>query len=251
MFSYYPFYIMPIVPNDKFFRPPLLYDLMNSIVNFDKEDKTKIINLSSEARTRIFNFNYPLSTNVSRETFETMILDKFINRRIGYETFTLWQIKLKVKLNEIMPYYNKLFDSFENWNLFNDGESIIKDSTDERETSNTSESSNNTSGNNGTTSEVDKRNSKLPQNEINDVKNGTYLTDYTLDTGNTTDSYTSQGTSTSEGTGTDSNVYHEETTRNVNNKIEVYNKFLENRNKIMSMIFNELDSLFYGITNSN
>lgn len=250
----YPFYIMPIVPNDKFFRPPLLYDLMNSMVNFGQEEKTKIKNLSSVARETIFDFDYPLSTNVDKEDFETMILNKFMMRRIGYETFTAWQIQLNVKMNEIMPVYNKLFDALENWNLFADGESFTKNSTDNRTTTNSNQSSNSTSGTNATNNSLDKRNSKLPQNEISDVESGTYLTDYEKDAATSQDAYSSQGSSSSSGTGTDADMYHEESNKNIsniNNKINVYNTFLENRNNIMSLIFKDLEPLFYGITNSN
>ena len=250
----YPFYIMPIVPNDKFFRPPLLYDLMNSMVNFGQEEKTKIKNLSSVARETIFDFDYPLSANVDKEEFETMILNKFMMRRIGYEAFTPWQIQLNVKMNEIMPVYNKLFDALENWNLFADGESFTKNSTDNRTTTNSNQSSNSTSGTNATNNSLDKRNSKLPQNEISDVQNGTYLTDYERDAATSQDAYSSQGSSSSSGTGTDADMYHEESNKNIsniNNKINVYNAFLENRNNIMSMIFRDLEPLFYGISNSN
>lgn len=262
----YPFYIMPIIPDERYLRPPLLYDLMNSIVNFNSEEKTKTKNLASVARETIFDFDYPLSTNVNKEEFETMILNKFITRRIAYETFTLWQIQLNVKLNEIMPVYNKLFDSLENWDLFSDGETFVKNSTDNRNTTNSSTSSNSnttsnsTSGSNTSGNTLDKRNSKLPQNEISDVQSGTYLTDYEKDVGTANDSYSTQGSSTSSGntstsgTGTDSNAYHEESNKNIsniNNKLNVYNSFLENRNNIMSLIFKDLDSLFYGITNSN
>lgn len=262
----YPFYIMPIIPDERYLRPPLLYDLMNSMVNFGQEEKIKIKNLSSVARETIFDFDYPLSTNVNKEDFETMILNKFMMRRIGYETFTAWQIQLNVKMNEIMPVYNKLFDALENWDLFTDSETFTKNSTDNRTTtnsntsSNSSTSSNSTSGTNATNNNLDKRNSKLPQNEISDVQSGTYLTDYEKDVTTSQDAYNSQGSSTSSGssnssgTGTDADMYHEESTKNmsnINNKLNVYNTFLENRNNIMSLIFKDLDPLFYGITNSN
>ena len=87
-----------MIPNDKFFRPPLIYDLMQSIVNFGAQEETKISNLASKARVRIFNFDYPLSNKVDKAEFETMILNKFLMRRIAYETFTPWQIALNVQM---------------------------------------------------------------------------------------------------------------------------------------------------------
>ena len=113
--------MMPIFHNINT-EPPTLYSLMNSIVNYNNPNPVKISELSKNARTTIFNFDYPLSSNVTKEEFEVMILNKFMQRRIGYQTFTSWQLQLNVKLNEIMPLYNKLFDSLEGWDLFNDGE---------------------------------------------------------------------------------------------------------------------------------
>ena len=175
--------MMPLFPNINT-EPPTLYSLMNSIVNYNNPNPVKISELSKNARTTIFNFDYPLSSNVTKEEFEVMILNKFMQRRIGYQTFTSCQLQLNVKLNEIMPLYNKLFDSLEGWDLFNDGEQVTRDVTDNRVIDGTS-----TQIGSGTTNQTsDKRYSELPQNQITDVQNGTYLTtyNYDTDTGSTT-----------------------------------------------------------------
>lgn len=214
LYNNYMFYnFIPFIPDERFKRPPLLFDIMNSIVNFGEDEKTKIVNLSSVARETIFDFEYPLSENVDKAEFETMILDRFIMRRIGYETYTAWKIALKVKMFEIMPYYNKLFDALGSWDIFKDGES----GTRSKEV--------------GATSEVDSRYSKVPQNEIEDIKDGTYMTDYTL------------GQNKSDGT------ENENYSRDNNNKIDTYLKFIQNRDKTMSLLFEDLDSLFYGLVN--
>ena len=214
LYNNYMFYnFIPFIPDERFKRPPLLYDIMNSIVNFGADEKTKIVNLSNVARETIFDFEYPLSENVNKAEFETMILDRFIMRRLGYETYTAWKIALKVKMFEIMPYYNKLFDALGSWDIFKDGES----GTRSKEV--------------GATSEVDSRYSKVPQNEIEDIKDGTYMTDYTL------------GQNKSDGT------ENENYSRDNNNKIDTYLKFIQNRDKTMSLLFEDLDSLFYGLVN--
>ena len=59
--------IIPKIPSPAGLRPPLLYDLMNSIVNFDKETETSIHNLAKESRTKIFDFTYPLSEKVDNK----------------------------------------------------------------------------------------------------------------------------------------------------------------------------------------
>ena len=123
--------LMPMIPtwNEK---PPTLYSILESIVNFDKEDKTKIKDLAKSGRETIFNFTYPLSNKVVKEDFECMILNHFIMRRIGFETVTAFRIQLNVKLNEIMPMYNKMFDMLDGWDIFNDGEVVTRDVEDER-----------------------------------------------------------------------------------------------------------------------
>ena len=219
----YPFMMMPIfnLPNEGFFRPPLLCDLLNSLVNFTKpeNEKVKLSQIPTAAAPLVFDFEYPLSSNVDKTKFESMILKKFYMRRIGYETYTAWKMQLDVKLNEIMPVYNKLFDSMSNWNLFTDGENYRRTINNESETSNTNEV----------------RFSELPQNEIQDINDGNYMTDYTK----------------SNGTGAGSSDTVEVYQKDVSNKIDIYNKFLEDRNHIMTLIFKDLDSLFYGIANFN
>lgn len=65
------------------------------------------------ARRKIFNFDYPLYSDAYKPVFETKILKHFYTQEIGLETFGLWQLKLDTLLNEIMPYYNQLYQSAE------------------------------------------------------------------------------------------------------------------------------------------
>ena len=218
---YNPFYFN--IPDTNFFRPPQLFELLNSMVNFDRDDQVKISDLPKVASPMVFDFSYPLSTKVNKQDFETMILKKFFNRRIAYETYTSWKMALDVKLNEIMPTYNKLFDALDSWDLFKDGENYTRtiDNTTGTETNNTNTV----------------KNSNLPQNEIQEIDDGNYMTNYTKATNNGTGSGTSKTTETYE--------------KDSGNKLEIYNSFLQNRANIMSLIFKDLDSLFYGLSNYN
>lgn len=65
----------------------------------------------STARPLIFNFDYPIFDTNYKEVLETKILKHFYTQEIGLETFGLWKLKLDTKLNEIMPYYNQLYES--------------------------------------------------------------------------------------------------------------------------------------------
>lgn len=223
-------WFFPCIPND-ITEPPTLYSLLESIVNFDEENKVKIKNLAKEGRQVIFDFEYPLSTHIKKEDFEVMILNKFLMRRIGYETLTAFKIALSVKLNEIMPNYNLLFDAISDWDIFEDGEI----ETRVNEESNTSTTST-TSTNSGL---EDLRYSNTPQNRLTDVQNGNYVTDYNYNTSS------ASGTTSGEIEGT--NNLDETITRTPSSKIEVYKNFIESKNNIYTMIFNDLETLFYGL----
>ena len=64
-----------------------------------------------EAIPIIFSFNFPIFDEEYRNVLETKILRHYYTREIGLETYGLWKLKLETKLNEIMPYYNKLYES--------------------------------------------------------------------------------------------------------------------------------------------
>lgn len=247
LFMFYPF----LPPNCN--KPPTLYSILNSIVNGDKEeeDYTKIKDLAKEGRTTIFNFDYPLSQYLDKEKFETMILNHYLQRRIGFETVTAFRIQLDVKLNEIMPLYNKMFNALENWEIFNDGEVTTRTGTDNTTSQNTN-NTNNTLENSSTTSTEDisdRRNSELPQNQLEDLRNGSYVTNYSYDTNTNTgnDNSQSKGTSQATNQGTDNKTYNETVTRTPADKIAILKEMQENIKSIYSLIYKELDCLFYSL----
>lgn len=63
------------------------------------------------ARPKIFDFNYPIFDTNYKQTLETKILMHYYTREISEETYGLWKLRLRTKMNEIMPYYNKLYES--------------------------------------------------------------------------------------------------------------------------------------------
>lgn len=242
------FLVFPRIPSYNQ-QPPTVYSILESIVNYDKEPKTKVKDLAKEGRGKIFNFDYPLTKLITKEKFETMILNHFLMRRIGFETVTLFSIQLDVKLNEIMPLYNKMFESVENWDIFNDGEITEKTGTDNRTIDNTAETSNTLENQSTTNSSEtsDRRNSELPQDQLELLRDGSYVSNYSYDqnNGESTDNSSSNGTSNSKNNTKDDNEYHEIVKRSPADKIAIYKEFQENINSIYGMIFKELECLFY------
>jgi len=240
---FYPF-LFPCMPT-MINLPPTVYSLLESIVNYGKDEKTKIKDLAKEGRTTFFDFDYPLTNNITKEQFETMILNKFIMRRIGYDTLTAFKLQLNVKLNSIMPIYNKMFDALENWNIFESGEVTTETGTDERQTTNTTQNTLSNSSTTQSSSTSDRRNSELPQDQLENLRDGSYVGNYNYDTdtSNGQDSSTSNGSATSNGT--DNNEYTKEIRRSPADKIAIMKEMQTNINNIYEMIFKDLECLFY------
>lgn len=62
-------------------------------------------------RNSIFNFDFPIFDEAYRPVLEKKILKHYYTREIATETVGLWKHYLDMRLNEIMPYYNKLYAS--------------------------------------------------------------------------------------------------------------------------------------------
>lgn len=232
-------------------KPPTVYTILESIVNYGKDEKTKIKDLAKEGRTTIFDFDYPLSSNINKEDFESMILNHFLMRRIGFETVTAFRIQLNVKLNEIMPLYNKMFDVLENWNIFNDGETTKRYGTDNRTIEATGETENTLENESTTNSSEtsDRRNSELPQDQLELLRDGSYVSNYNYDQNNaeSKDNSTSNGKSNSKNNTKDDNIYQETIEKSPADKIAIYKEFQENLKSIYGMIFKDLECLFYQV----
>lgn len=204
-------------------KPPTVYAILNSIANYDSEEKTKIRNLAKATHDKIFDFDYELSTALNKEDFECDILNHYMMRRIGFETVTAFQLYLESKLHEILPYYNLMLDSFKDFNLFDSGEKITRVTNDNRNITNNSASSG------------ENRFSEYPLNELEDISDGSYVS-------NQSTSHINSNNNSS-----DINQTNETINRSPADKMEIYKKFLETKRSVMSMIYKELDSLFYGI----
>ena len=153
---------------------------------------------------KVFDFNFPIFDESYRTVLETKILRHYYTREIGLETVGLWKLKLNTKLNEIMPYYNKLYKS----ELIDFNPLYDVDLTRERETKgngtkDTELSENRTNSNNtdrqfngdeksnsdGTQNQNTNGNgnsmfSDTPQGSITDLQAGKYLTTATVDSAN-------------------------------------------------------------------
>ena len=214
-------------------KPPTLYAILNSYANYDQDEITKIRDLAKKTHDKIFDFDYVLSDKVDKEQFEIDILNHFLERRIGYDTITSFQIHLENKLHEILPYYNTLFDALTDYKLFTDGEVITRHRDNDRKLD--TESTTNTNGN----TINDMRYSKYPQNQLSDIKDGNYVTDQNYNTNDLTNN-TDMNSNSNENTKEDEII-----TRSLADKMKLYESYLKTKDSIMTMIYKKLDVLFY------
>lgn len=172
----------------------------------------------------IFNFSFPIFDESYRNVLETKILMHYYTREIAHETVGLWKLKLKTKLNEIMPYYNQLYKSeLLDFNPLYDVDitrSHVRDSSGTRDTENKSSTdsttdtennqvtnnriqnhnSNTGGGTNNTSRNNTNKYSDTPQGAITDLATDKYLTNARLV--NETDNTASHWNDTTEQNGT-------------------------------------------------
>ena len=147
-------------------------------------------NVIQKALPNIFSFNFPIFDETYRSVLETKILRHYYTREIAFETVGLWKLKLRTKLNEIMPYFNKLYQSeLLDFNPLYDVDLIrthVKDSSGTRDTSGKTDSENSSrTEQNGSNSQTTDRNVNT---SVNNTNNST--DDGTVNrTGSNTDKY--------------------------------------------------------------
>lgn len=205
----------------------------------------------AKALPKIFNFNFPIYDESYRTVLETKIIRHYYTREIAFETAGLWQLKLSTKLNEIMPYYNKLYNSeLYNFNPLYDVD-LTKDRTGNRETNSTGSSTGHAdfSDSATVTGENWQYFQDTPQGGLTGVNNLNYLTNATKNTDSNSNSREgendSRTTTTEKVTDEDSYIEHiigSNGGQSFSAKIIEFRKSLLN---IDLMIIDELKDLFF------
>lgn len=180
--------------------------ICETVAGYDEsQGYAEVDTIIDKAIPQIFSFPFPIFDENYREILEKKILKHFYTREIAHETYGLWKLKLDTKLNEIMPYYNKLYDS----ELLEFNPLYTKDYT--RTTKNAGQTTSETTSNavtNGTSNEThsDVTNnanantntdlySDTPQGQLAHVEDETYLTNARQVTDNTVNHGESSGNS--------------------------------------------------------
>ena len=245
---------------------------------------TKVDDVIEKSIGGIFDFDFPIFDENYRSVLEEKILKHYYTREIGLETVGLWKSKLNTKLNEIMPYYNKLYNSellefnpFYNINRTTKSDRNFKgnenksgtltenvknkgvnDYTDKTDATNTTvetlgEKNKQTydvtdSGNSSKQSNTKDRYSDTPQGSLTNIENNAYLTNARIvdNQESGTDTNTKTGSTTDEKSG-------ENTTKTTFNntetmKQETTNDTNKTNNTTDEKIINNLDDYLENVS---
>lgn len=164
-------------------------------------------------RDDIFDFEYPLFDASYKANLETMILKKYYTRDICSSQFWRWKMFLDSKMNEIMPYYNQMYESLtlqlnplynftvdvshedSGGDVLNTTQSkssdVVRDTSLEvsvdkssdlsRGETTQNENKSELSGTDNVTVENVNKFSNTPQGSLSGIEEGTYLTEATID----------------------------------------------------------------------
>lgn len=178
-------------------------------------DYNSVASVIEAARIHIFNFTYPYYDAEQKQRTETNILRHFYTMEIGEETYGLWKMRLEDKMNIIMPYYVKMFETaalefdplvdvdlretldedtashsegtsnVTNSSVQNDNNSseVITDQDDSVTRTHSAFNSDNRSGNDETKNKY----SETPQGSIQNLENDRYLTNASINNSESTE----------------------------------------------------------------
>lgn len=198
-----------------------------------------------------FNFgldSYPIFDENYRETLNNNILNHYLMNEIGFETAELFKFYLNQKMNEIMPYYNILYNK-QRILLENLEKNVNLTETYNRNNTTDTNTSSNSKSNSIGNSKGKNLYQDTPQGEIkySDIDNYNYATNINLDKNETSNEI--NDTSSSDGTANTTENYIKTIIGN-NGKLfgfEIFNAIKDGLINIDLMIINDLNELFMGI----
>lgn len=215
----------------------------------ESQDYSKIGEVIAGSLDKVFDFDFPIFDEAYRTVLETKILRHYYTREIGLETVGLWKHFLCMRLNEIMPYYNKLYESelLEFNPLYN-----VKYDTTHRGTA-TGTMGEDISDSRNRENEYDDdtldKFSDTPQGGLSGVVNDNYLTNArkveSSGSGSEDENYTRDRDVNT--TNTDEYLRHVEGSNGTRTFSELLMQYRETFMNIDMMVINDLNDLFMGV----
>lgn len=213
-----------------------------------------------EGRKFLFDFDYPIINEDFKKNFETQFIEKFWQECIGYETVPLFKLKLKQRLEMLMPEYNYKYNFMqemlkqENPNLERYGESYEKtEGQTDAHSHNTNTASSSVSGESESESASNQKtvSSDLPASVIKatDIGDISHADGGSIAEGSqsTSGSNSSSGSSNSQGNSESNSVYHNTVERNFKeygSMLKAFDFLFNMYQNLMRNLLNEFDDMF-------
>ena len=198
-------------------------------------------NIIANSWNKIFTSKAPFFDEEYRSVLCQKILKHYYLREICCETVGIWTLWMNTRLEEIMPYYNQLYESAKiDFNPMHD----VNLTREHKRTENEKTDGNLTSTNNSTNNSKELY-SDTPQGSITNLENSAYLTNATItenETNSNSDSTTTNNVNTTED-------YIETITgkQGTENFSSLLNKFRETFLNIDMQVIDEFSDLFFGL----
>lgn len=208
----------------------------------------------------LFTFTYDFYTDdkESKKEFERLFIEHYYFREIGFETPERFKVKLKAKLDLIMPYYRQLamteWEQLRTVDQMMTSKNLIEKTTHEQKISGQS-SSNGTSSNNGTQSSTQTDSQTSKTSSINDGVSSVsltegYLTGVGNNENNSTNQTTANNTATQEASGnseqtlTETNIFESKGDIGIQTPAYAITEWRKVIININQLIINECNDLF-------
>lgn len=174
----------------------------------------RVEEIIASALPSLFDFTLPIFDSNYASVLETKICRHFYTREIGYETVGRFKLGLRTKLIEILPYYNKLYESeliklnpLTNYTVKRQGNDSSNNQRNSTGTYFRNDSGSEDSTNSAFNTNTVKRNNKerfsdTPNGTLTDIENNTYLSNATIT--DTTDKASNQALNVNKGTSNNS-----------------------------------------------
>ena len=222
---------------------------------------SKVKEVLAQSWNKVFDFDFPIFDENYRSVLCQKILRHYYTREISGETVGLWKLWLENKMNEIMPYYNKLYETEQmKYDPLTDVDLTTTHhgtGTDTGTVDQAGSGSRNTNGNSSGTSgsEADQAYSDTPQGTLSGVKDMTYLTSaqHNSNNSNTTNTYqdAESNTSTSKQTrdlsSTDEYIHTVKGKSAGTSYMKLISEYRKNLINIDMQIIGELSDLFFNL----
>lgn len=192
----------------------------------------------------IFDFDYPFYNEERRKQFEQHFIEHFYFDEIGQETPARFKHRLKIKLNLIMPYWNKIFLADELEQRILDNYSVVE--TYESNIENSSSAVNENSVNTSNESVNKNLESETPVTKV-DFEQVDYFSNIVKDIGSGTSNTTASNTNNVNDNRRESWTRKMDGNIGVQTDADAIIKYWQSLRQIEIEIFNQCNSLFMGV----